>query len=157
PLRAVRAHGVGDTQEMLALRGIKTEKKLLLQGLTILVVDDETDARELVTAVLEQYGADVLAVSSATEALVLFGKTKLSERPDVIVSDIAMPGEDGYSLMHKIRALSVAQGGNIPAVALTAFGRSSDRVRALAAGFQMHVPKPVEPAELALVVASLAG
>lgn len=157
PLRAVRNQSMRDSQEMLALRGVKTDKALLLADLTIMVVDDETDARDLVTAVLEQYGADVMPVGSADEALALLGKVKAESRPDVIVCDIAMPGEDGYSLMRKVRTLTQSQGVNIPAVALTAFGRSSDRVRALAAGFQMHVPKPVEPAELALVVASLVG
>jgi signal transduction histidine kinase/DNA-binding response OmpR family regulator len=157
PLRAVRTQSMRDSQEMLVLRGGAADKALLLADLTILVVDDETDARDLVTAVLEQYGADVMPVGSADEALSLLGKVKPEARPHVIVCDIAMPGEDGYSLMRKVRALTHAQGVHIPAVALTAFGRSSDRVRALAAGFQMHVPKPVEPAELALVVASLAG
>ena len=156
PVRAVRQRSSSDTQEMLTLKGIKTDKRLLLAGLTILVVDDELDARELVTAVLEQYGADVMSVGSAAEALDLLKKVKAPERPDVIVSDIAMPGEDGFALMRQIRSLPAAQGGNIPAVAVTAFGRSGDRVRALAAGFQMHVPKPVEPAELALVIANLA-
>lgn len=156
PVRAVRAHNAGTTQEMLALKGIKTNKRMLLAGLTILVVDDEPDAREVVTAVLEHYGADVLAVNSAAEALDLLRKVKPPERPDVIVSDIAMPGEDGYALIRQVRALPATQGGTIPAVALTAFGRSGDRVRALTAGFQMHVPKPVEAAELALVIANLA-
>jgi signal transduction histidine kinase/ActR/RegA family two-component response regulator len=156
PVRAVRMNTAGDTQEMLALKGIKTDKRMLLAGLTILVVDDELDARELVTAVLEQYGADVMSVGSAAEALGLLKKVKPPERPDVLVSDIAMPGEDGFALIRQIREMPATQGGNIPAVAVTAFGRSSDRVRALAAGFQMHVPKPVEPAELALVIANLA-
>lgn len=156
PVRAVRMHNAGTTQEMLALKGIKTNKRMLLAGLTILVVDDEPDAREVVTAVLEHYGADVLPVNSAAEALELLRKVKPPERPDVLVSDIAMPGEDGYALIRQVRALPATQGGNIPAVALTAFGRSGDRVRALTAGFQMHVPKPVEAAELALVIANLA-
>ena len=156
PVRAVRAHSAGTTQEMLALKGIKTNKRMLLAGLTILVVDDEPDAREVVTAVLEHYGADVLPVNSAAEALDLLRKVKPPERPDVIVSDIAMPGEDGYALIRQVRALPATHGGTIPAVALTAFGRSGDRVRALTAGFQMHVPKPVEAAELALVIANLA-
>ncbi|MBI1759853.1 MAG: response regulator [Acidobacteria bacterium] len=156
PVRAVRAQTAGTTQEMLALKGIKTDKRMLLAGLTILVVDDEPDAREVVTAVLEHYGADVLSVNSAAEALDLLRKVKPPERPDVIVSDIAMPGEDGYALIRQVRALPATHGGSIPAVALTAFGRSGDRVRALTAGFQMHVPKPVEAAELALVIANLA-
>jgi CheY-like chemotaxis protein len=77
-------------------------------------------------------------------------------QPDVLISDIGMPGEDGYSLIRKVRALPSQSGGRIPAVALTAYARAEDRIKALAAGFQMHAPKPVEPAELAAIVASLA-
>ncbi len=80
-----------------------------------------------------------------------------AERPDVLVSDIGMPNEDGYTLIRRVRALGAERGGNVPAVALTAYARAEDRMRAIRAGFQMHVPKPVEPAELITMVASLAG
>ena len=125
----------------------------LLEGLRILVVDDEADARELSIAILEQYGATALAVATAGDAIVALAL----EKPNVLVSDIGMPGEDGYALIRKIRALDAEQGGRIPAVALTAYARADDRTQAILAGFQMHVPKPVNPAELAAVVANLAG
>jgi CheY-like chemotaxis protein len=104
---------------------------------------------------LWQYGADVVAVSSAEVAYNLITETSIKERPDVIVSDIGMPGEEGYSLMRRLREWEKESGAYIPAVALTAYGRSVDRLRALRAGFQMHVAKPVEPAELSVVVTSL--
>jgi CheY-like chemotaxis protein len=123
----------------------------VLKGLKVLVVDDEVDSRELITAVLLQCEFTVTAVSSASEALAAI----TSDPPDVLISDIGMPEEDGYSLIRKVRALPPQQGGRIPAVALTAYARAEDRIKALAAGFQMHTPKPVEPAELAAIVASL--
>lgn len=126
---------------------------LSLEGLLVLVVDDELDTRQLLTTILSQYGAEVMAVAStaeALEALPLF-------HPDVLVSDIGMPQEDGYTLIRKLRTLSQEQGGKTPAVALTAYARAEDRTQALLAGFQLHIPKPVNPAELAAVVANLAG
>jgi len=123
-----------------------------LSGLRILVVDDEADARELLKEVLEMCSAEVTTTSTATEALFALE----NENFDVLVSDIGMPEEDGYTLIKKVRSLPKDKGGRIPAVALTAYARVEDRVRALTAGFQVHVPKPVEPVELAAVVASLA-
>jgi signal transduction histidine kinase/ActR/RegA family two-component response regulator len=123
-----------------------------LDGLRVLVVDDEADARELLTTILRQYKVEVAAVASAGEALEALQRLK----PNVLVSDIGMPGEDGYALIRKVRALDIEQGGQIPAVALTAYARAEDRIRALAAGFQLHIPKPVNPEELAAVVANLA-
>nr|MDQ3349971.1 PAS domain S-box protein [Acidobacteriota bacterium] len=123
-----------------------------LDGIKVLAVDDEPDARGLVRRVLEGCGASVLLASSAAEALDLIRR----ERPDVILSDIGMPVEDGYDLIRKVRALPPEEGGRTPAAALTAFARAEDRMRALRAGFQTHVAKPVEPAELTAVVASLA-
>ncbi|HXU07379.1 MAG TPA: ATP-binding protein, partial [Blastocatellia bacterium] len=128
-----------------------------LQGVWALVVDDEADARELVATLLQQCGARVTPVGSALEALDVLATDENGRRPDVIVSDVSMPDVDGYELIHRVRELPPDQGGRIPAVALTAYGRSIDRIRALSAGFQMHMPKPVEPAELATVVASLTG
>ncbi|MBD1864080.1 MULTISPECIES: response regulator [Trichocoleus] len=124
-----------------------------LKGVRVLIVDDEVDARNYLLAVLEQCEAETLAATSAQEAVELL----LAQKPDVLVSDIGMPEEDGYSLIHRIRALPVEQGGSIPAVALTAYARTEDRTRVIAAGFQIHIPKPVEPAELATVIASLAA
>jgi CheY-like chemotaxis protein len=123
-----------------------------LNGLRVLVVDDEKDARELLQTVLEQCQANILTASSAAEAF-----EKVQEfNPHIIVSDIGMPGEDGYKLIRKIRAREKKENlTRVPAVALTAYARVDDRMKALAAGFQMHVPKPVEPAELAAVITSL--
>jgi PAS domain S-box-containing protein len=123
-----------------------------LSGITVLAVDDEPDAVQLVKRLLESCGARVITASSAGEAL----KLVVSERPDMILSDIGMPGEDGYELIRKVRALPSDQGGRTPAAALTAFARAEDRTRALRAGYQTHVAKPVESTELTAVVASLA-
>ncbi|HEU4477465.1 MAG TPA: ATP-binding protein [Pyrinomonadaceae bacterium] len=122
-----------------------------LAGLKVLVVDDEPDTCELLRSLLSKCGAEVTAANSAEEAFRLF---KLGH-PDVMVSDIGMPREDGYELMRKVRALPPDKGGNVPAVALTAYARAEDRLRALRAGYQMHVSKPVELAELVAIVASL--
>jgi len=124
-----------------------------LAGLRVLVVDDEVDTLELLKLVFQQYGGQVILAQSAAEAIAAVAR----ERPDVLVSDISMPGEDGYSLIQKVRALSSAQGGQTPAIALTAYARVEDCQRALAAGFQMHVAKPVNPDELVATVAKLAG
>jgi len=125
----------------------------VLEGLPVLVVEDEEHSRELLLTVLQQCNARVSTASSAAEALLLLMK----ERPEVLISDIGMPGEDGYSLIRKVRALPPEAGGRTPAVALTAYARVEDRTRALRSGFNMHVPKPIEPAELIAVVANLAG
>jgi PAS domain S-box-containing protein len=124
-----------------------------IDGLRVLVVDDEEDALALVSQVLSAHGAKVYAVGSAREALEQVGNL----RPDVIVSDIGLPEEDGYSLIKKIRSLPTERGGRTPAVALTAYAREEDAHRAFAAGYQIHVAKPVEPTELATVVANLGG
>ncbi|HWM94649.1 MAG TPA: ATP-binding protein [Thermoanaerobaculia bacterium] len=122
-----------------------------LHGLKVLAVDDEADARQLLAAVLQQCGAEVRTCSSAAEALAALEEY----RPDILVSDIGMPEEDGYALIRKVRSLEAESGGRIPAVALTAYARLEDRLQAFSAGYNMHVPKPVEPAELAVVIASL--
>lgn len=124
-----------------------------LRGVRVLVVDDDADTRELIAAVLGQQGADVRVSPSAREAV----ETLRSWRPDVLVSDIEMPDENGYELIRRVRALGREGGGRIPAVALTAYAQTADRSRALLEGFQLHVVKPVEPAEIAAAVASLAG
>lgn len=124
-----------------------------LLGVRVLVVDDEIDTREFITTVLQECQAEVQAVGSVSEALQLIPQWL----PDVLVSDIGMPGEDGYSLIRKLRSQPPEQGGKIPAAALTAYARAEDRRRAIQEGFQLHLPKPIEPAELATVVASLVG
>jgi len=120
-----------------------------LIGLQVLLVEDEVDTREVLTLALEQYGAKVTAVASAAEAKSAIAKFQ----PDVIISDIAMPEEDGYDLIQQLRDW----GKQMPAIALTAYARDSDRTAAIAAGFQQHLSKPVEPEELAAVVADLVG
>jgi PAS domain S-box-containing protein len=124
-----------------------------LSGLHVLVLDDEDDARELVRTVLQRAGSVVALASSAAEALASIRRHK----PDVIVSDIGMPEQDGYAFISQLRALSREEGGRIPAVALTAYARADDRRRALVAGFQNHAAKPIEPQELMIVIANLAG
>jgi PAS domain S-box-containing protein len=123
-----------------------------LEGVWAAVVDDEANALELITSVLESHGARVTAFASAGEANDLLTSER---RPDVLVCDLAMPGEDGFSLIRKLREWEKSQDGVLPAIALTAFGRVEDRTRALYAGFQMHIAKPVEPVELVVAVRSL--
>jgi PAS domain S-box-containing protein len=123
-----------------------------LDGLRVLVVDDEQDARELLAAGLGQCGAVVTTASSAGEALEALSGGKFG----VLISDIGMPGEDGYELIRRVRALPPEAGGRTPAVALTAYARTEDRLRAMRAGFEMHVAKPVELTELIVVIANLA-
>jgi PAS domain S-box-containing protein len=124
-----------------------------VRGLKVLVIDDESDTRELIRTVLEHCDATVTTVATVSEALAAVGPLK----PDVIVSDIGMPDEDGYSFIKKLRALPREDGGLTPAVALTAYARLEDRKRALIAGFQTHAAKPVDPQELLVVIANLAG
>jgi CheY-like chemotaxis protein len=122
-----------------------------LYGLKILVVDDDLDTRELIDWVLRRAGAEVTTAGSPREALEALDK----ERFHLLISDIAMPDEDGYALLKKVRALPPEHGGRIPAVALTAHSMVQDRLQSLRAGFQSHVPKPVVPEELVEVVASI--
>jgi signal transduction histidine kinase/ActR/RegA family two-component response regulator len=122
-----------------------------LDGVRVLIVDDDGEGLALAEAILTRVRADVRTCLSAQAALDLLREW----RPDVLVSDVEMPGEDGYSLIRKVRGLAPGDGGGIPAVALTAYGRPQDRLRALAAGFNMHVPKPVDPGELTAIIADL--
>jgi len=124
-----------------------------LTGLRILVVDDEADIRDYVTTVLEEYGAQVQETASVDAALIAIEKSP----PDILVSDIGMPQQDGYSLIQKIRTLTPERGKNIPAIALTAYARDEDRQRALAAGFQLYATKPIEPLKLVVAIAKLVG
>ncbi len=124
-----------------------------LRGLRVLVVDDDPDALDLIATILRRAEAEAMPCSSPPEALAMLRMWK----PHVLVSDIEMPGEDGYSLIRKVRQLAGPEGGQIPAVALTAYGRPEDRMRSLSAGYSMHVAKPVDPVELGVIVANLAG
>ena len=126
---------------------------IMLDGVKVLVVDDEPDARELVAQILAECRADVTAAANAADALRLVSVV----RPDVLISDIGMPGCDGYQLLQQVRRLPLEHGGRTPAIALTAFARSEDRAMAMRAGYQVHVAKPVDPHELMVTVASLAG
>ena len=123
-----------------------------LDGLRILVVDDEADTRDLLKQGLEFCGATVTVAETAAEALEML---KVSV-PDVLISDIGMPGTDGFDFIRQVRKLSRHHGGKVAAIALTAYTRIEDRLRALRAGYDMHVPKPVELTELVAVAASLA-
>jgi CheY-like chemotaxis protein/two-component sensor histidine kinase len=122
-----------------------------LRGLRVLVIDDERDARELVQAILADRGCEVTLASSVDEALALLD-TRL---PDVVLADISMPNRDGYELIRELRSRTSERGGDLPAAALTAYARAEDKTRMLAAGYSLHVPKPIDPNELVDVVASL--
>jgi PAS domain S-box-containing protein len=125
----------------------------LLRGIKILVVDDEPDARRLIKRLLEGYQARVFTAESAAAALPIVE----SKRPDILLSDIGMPDVDGYEFLRRVRALGQDRGGQVPAIALTAFARSEDRTRALLAGFLLHISKPVEPRELVSTLATVAS
>jgi signal transduction histidine kinase/CheY-like chemotaxis protein len=140
-------------QEPAVHKSAPTLTDLSLAGARVVVVDNDPAAVDLISEVLTRAGGDVRGCASAEIAL----HTLRQWRPDVLVSDIEMPGEDGYTLIRKVRALPPEQGGKTPAVALTAFSRPEDRIRSLVAGFNIHVTKPVDPAELTAIVASLAG
>jgi CheY-like chemotaxis protein len=156
PLTAIR----GDIEPVIERRKMPAKDVLLKQSssggdirdLRILVVDDEVDARTLIKRLLEDLGAIVTMAASAEEGL----GALVSQKFDLLISDVGMPGEDGYSFMQRVRALNREQGGGIPALALTAYARSEDRTRSILAGFQMHLSKPVSPDELIAVVGSLA-
>jgi signal transduction histidine kinase/ActR/RegA family two-component response regulator len=151
PLSAVQQSGEAAARPKLSAEE-HTERRQLasLEGVRVLVVDDEPDVRELLSTLLRQSGAAVTAVRSAGEALETLG----AMAPDIVVSDIEMPGEDGYSLMRKIRG-GTAPSRSVPAIALSAYAGPGDRMRAFDAGFQLHVAKPVEPAELVAVISNL--
>jgi PAS domain S-box-containing protein len=124
-----------------------------LDGVRVMVVEDEEDVRDFLRVSLVHYGAEVTAFATSADALAAME----AQRPDVLVSDIGMPGEDGYAFIRRVRALGSDRGGQVPAAALTAYAKGEDGQRVLSAGFQVHLPKPVQPADLANVVATLAG
>jgi PAS domain S-box-containing protein len=153
PISAVRADPEAVPQ---SLRGRELSQATFdvppqLAGLKVLVVDDETDTRQLIRAILESCSVQVGEAASVAEAIAALEQ----EIPDVVISDLGMPVEDGYVLIRKIRALPAARGGSVPVLALTAFTRAEDRQAALKAGFTLHLPKPVDPAELVAVMAGL--
>jgi CheY-like chemotaxis protein len=155
PLNAIRSVEDLDTERPIETGDPVAQTPPLdsLAGIKVLIVDDEPDAREMVKRLLEDYGAVVSASSCAREAF----ERMAIDKPAVVVSDIGMPEEDGYALMRRIRALSPEQGGETPAVALTAYARLEDRDRCILAGFQAHLAKPVEPADLIALVSAVAG
>jgi PAS domain S-box-containing protein len=142
-----------ETKPEAAAAGTPPEKERTLDHVRVLVVEDDPDTLDLLKLVLDESGADVVTAPSAREAVNVFEHW----RPDVLVSDLAMPEEDGYQLIRQVRSRGLERGGNIPAVALTAYTRDYDRTRALAAGFQMHLAKPIEPKELIAALAALSG
>ena len=154
PLMAVQHTGRNSQQLSLPAEGmVPIDCSQTLGDVRILVVDDEADARVLLATIIEWCGAKVMAVASATEALEALDSFK----PDILVSDIGMPGEDGRSLIQRVRALSPKPEGKIPAVAITAYAREEDHTRSLLAGYQVHLAKPINPAELIAVLGGLAG
>jgi PAS domain S-box-containing protein len=132
------------------------DKALELEGLRVLAVDNDSDARDLIKTILTQYGAVVETASSTGQALAFFERPEEWE-PELLISDIEMPEADGYQLIRKLREMESGRGKRAPAIALTAYARTEDRLRSLSAGFDMHVTKPVEPMELLTIVASLTG
>jgi CheY-like chemotaxis protein len=155
----VRNAGVVQLPLLVAYRGTKMSGNWSeidsnlpnLEGIKILVVDDDQDSRDFIVFVLEQEGAIVIPATSAFVAL----EVLTSFIPDILVSDIGMPEMDGYALVQQVRLLAAEQGGTIPAIALTAYAGEYDQKQALAAGFQMHISKPVEPDKLITIVAEL--
>ena len=132
---------------------VRNGQSAILDGMSVLVVDDEPDALGLLKTLLEMKGARVRAVGSAEAA---WGELE-GDWPDLLLCDIGMPGEDGYQFIRRVRALETERGRPLPSVALTAYAGEADRALALEAGFQLHVSKPVEPAALVNVIADLKG
>jgi len=151
PIAAVRSVSPEGVRDTVAGGRLAPENPSALAGVRALIVDDDADARTLITIILTHGGAEVRTAVSATEALAACDEW----RPDVLISDIGMPGEEGYALIKKLRERARERGEHIPAIALTAYGCQEDRVRAFSVGYEYYIPKPVEPAELLAVVASL--
>jgi CheY-like chemotaxis protein len=161
PIRAVKGEDTAQTEEEgpnVGLRASARPRTRKLEGVRALVVDDEEGARELLTATLEQYGVLITGADSTESALSELEsrlQDQVSAPFDILISDIGMPEADGYELMQRVRAHPDAGVNRIRAIALTAYARTEDRLRALRAGFQMHVPKPVDEEELTTVIAAL--
>ena len=150
PVDDVRQGLVGPNREA-SVAAFTDETLQRLDRIHVMLVEDDSDGRELISVVLEQAGATVTALMSVQDALARLP----TFHPDVLISDIGLPDEDGYALIRQIREREVGEGGFLPAIALTGFARGVDRDRALAAGFQMHVVKPVDPAALTRIIAGL--
>ncbi|MEA5570888.1 CHASE domain-containing protein [Calothrix sp. UHCC 0171] len=151
PVLATRQKIFNSTPQAIITHEVSTKSQRILDGLKIILVEDENDARELIATVLEEAGAEVILAANVAQAL----HTLQQSKPDILISDIGMPQEDGYMLIRKVRALSSEQGGKTPALALTAFAGEEDKNQALNAGFQGHLAKPVEPIELVTRIADL--
>lgn len=150
-----KTDGTNETDE--SYESYKSQmSNLELDGLRVLAVDNDSDARDLIKTILTQYGAVVETASSTDQALALFERPE-EWQPELLISDIEMPEADGYQLIRKLRQMESGNGRPVPAIALTAYARTEDRLRSLSAGFHMHVTKPVEPVELLTIVASLTG
>jgi len=153
PVVAVPALPPPAAREDVGVRAHDQAKPVSLRDLRVLVVDDDADGLELATLVLVNAGAEVRASSSPADAMAVLEEWAA----DVLVTDLEMPGEDGMSLLRRARRAMTLRGRRLPGLALTAYGRPEDRIRALTAGFNLHLGKPVSPAELVLAVASLGG
>jgi CheY-like chemotaxis protein len=154
PLAASKRRGPDEEHPATpGYRAMRDSATVSLGGARLLIVDDDPDARELIGRLLEERGADIYKAESAEEGLRVLQDKKL----DAVLSDIGMPRKDGYDFIREVRALPPDSGGRVPAIALTAFARSEDRTRAMMAGYQVHLAKPVEPEELIVTVASLIG
>jgi signal transduction histidine kinase/CheY-like chemotaxis protein len=148
-----------DLPAIRSQEAIHLHERAMIEGARVLIVDDQEEARVAIASFLEKFGALVTTVSSGAEALSILANLPHGQRPDVLICDIAMPDEDGYSVLNRVREFEakcgVKMSQEIPAIALTGMAQSKDRVRALSTGFRMHMAKPVEPAELIIVIASL--
>ena len=151
PFSAVSTVPAGGAGVQTALIGEMHAESTALEGVRILLVEDDPESRDALTAVLRLHGATVSAVGSSNEALKALG----DQCPDVLISDIAMPGGDGYELMRAVRALPAEAGGQVPAIALSAYVRVDDSRQSIAAGFSVHLPKPIDPGVLVHTVAQL--
>ena len=148
---AIRAGASYNFREMGELQEVSGESLHQLNGARIVIVDDRADTRELLTVLLETCGAEVTSAGSAPEAF----EAVSANPPDALVADLNMPSEDGFTLIRRIRQLPAGAGGDVPAIALTALASDEDRAQALVSGFQIHLTKPVDIAELARAVAGL--
>jgi CheY-like chemotaxis protein len=152
PVRVPAAADLPHVEQRAVSRDVTAESTVSLDGVSVLIVDDEADAREILALLLQERGAEVTAVSSAPAALRVLKRRV----PDVLVSDVGMPGMDGHALIRRLRTLPESEGGQVPAVAVTAYATATDNARALAAGFTRHVSKPIVPSEIVEIIATLA-
>jgi CheY-like chemotaxis protein len=148
--------GLAELVDSRPTLGVEPDLLKRLKGLRVLIVEDDREAREIFVAVLHDYGVEILEAASTGEAIAKIDAAVAADRlPDAIISDIALPGQDGYRLIEILTARPASLGGSIPVIAVTAYGRPEDKRRALAAGFRLHITKPVEPLAVAAAVASV--